>query len=99
MVLGAPQYMAPELLGGRLPHEGATPAAIFQAQTTQPPLPLSSLCPSLPAGVVVAVQRRLARDLRQRHDSCLAFARAVLAASSTAPSALELTVTDLLLII
>jgi hypothetical protein len=111
MVLGTPQYMAPELLlgqpydgrvdqyalavtvyellGGRPPHEGPTPAAILLAQTTKPPPPLNTRCPSLPASVVAAVQRGLARDPGPRFPSCLAFARAVLASRPSGPSAAE----------
>jgi hypothetical protein len=111
MVLGTPQYMAPELLlgqpcdgrvdqyalaitvyellGGRPPHDGPTPAAIFVAQTTKPAPPLSKLCPTLPASVVSAVQRGLARDAGKRYPTCVAFARAVLASKASAPSAAE----------
>jgi serine/threonine protein kinase len=74
-----------ELLSGRVPFDGPTPAAVVMQQMTQPPPLLDATLPAVPKGVAAAVQRALHRDPRQRYPDCAAFARAVLAEAQAAP--------------
>ncbi|HLJ95029.1 MAG TPA: protein kinase [Gemmataceae bacterium] len=67
-----------ELLSGRLPAEGPTPAAILVQKTTRQPAPLAKLVPSVPGSVSAAVQKALAREPSDRYSGCMAFAQAVL---------------------
>ena len=54
------------MLSGRLPFQGATTAATLAQQRTQPPSPLASVAPGLPAPLTQAVDRCLAKDPAQR---------------------------------
>ncbi len=68
--------MVYELLSGRYPYDGATPAALIVQQMQQAP-PLDKLC-AVSAGVAAAVRRGLATEPGQRFGICKEFARAVL---------------------
>jgi tetratricopeptide (TPR) repeat protein len=67
-----------EILSGRMPFDGPTPAAILLKQTSEEAPPLHRLAPSVPRELSSAVARALARDPGQRFAGCLEFARAVL---------------------
>jgi predicted Zn finger-like uncharacterized protein len=67
-----------EVLSGRMPFDGPTPAAILLKQTSEEAPPLHRLAPSVAREVSAAVAKALARDPRQRFPGCLEFARAVL---------------------
>jgi serine/threonine-protein kinase len=99
VIVGTPEYMAPELLmgqpydgradqyalgitvyemlGGRRPFEGATPAAIVMQHVSQPPPPLTELNAELPPAVFQVVARALSKDPAKRYPSCTAFAQAL----------------------
>jgi serine/threonine protein kinase len=71
--------MTYELLAGRKPFDGPTPAAIIVAHAAGSPVPLASLRADLPASVAAAVMRGLSKDPAKRFKSCGSFAEAVLA--------------------
>lgn len=70
--------MTYELLTGRKPFDGPTPAAIIVAHAAAKPAPLESLRPDLPRSVATAVMRGMARDPSRRFDCCGGFAAAVI---------------------
>lgn len=72
--------MTYELLAGRKPFVGPTPAAIIVAHATGKPTSLASLRADLDASAASAVMRGLAKDPAERFESCGSFAEAVLAA-------------------
>lgn len=75
-----------EVLTGRFPIEGTTPAAILVGQTTQPPRPLAELLPEAPAALGEALARALSKDPAGRFPTCTGFAKHVLAAVSQMPA-------------
>jgi WD40 repeat protein len=66
-----------EMLAGRYPFNGASAAAVFEAQVKQTPAPLDELAAVSPA-LAAAVQRALAKGPDERFADCTAFADAVL---------------------
>jgi serine/threonine protein kinase len=70
-----------ESLAGTFPFSAPTPAALLVQQTTQPPLRLDRLLPSLPPGMAAAVHRGLEADRHRRHPDCRTLANEVLAAA------------------
>jgi serine/threonine protein kinase len=69
-----------EMLAGRLPFTGDTPASIMYKHLQQPPPPLLELRRDLPAGVEVVIQRALDKDREQRFSSAGEMATAFRAA-------------------
>lgn len=67
-----------EMLVGRLPFEGTTPATAAQ-RLVHDPAPLHRFNPAIPAGLEAIVMRALARDPQQRYDSVAQFAQALAA--------------------
>jgi serine/threonine protein kinase len=80
--------MTYELLAGRKPFDGPTPAAIMIAHATGQAPPLPTLCPGVAKSVVAAVERGMQREPTRRFDTCAAFAAAALA-DIAAPPELE----------
>lgn len=70
--------MTYEILAGRKPFDGPTPAATMLAHATGNAPSLSSLRPSLPQSVSNAVARGMAKSPADRFESCTAFAATVL---------------------
>lgn len=70
--------MTYELLAGRKPFDGPTPAAIIVAVAAAKPPPLRSLRQEFPESTAAAVMRGLSKDPAQRFESCQRFAEAVL---------------------
>lgn len=67
-----------EILAGRRPFAGETAHPIVEV-TTQAPPPLDRLRPDLPASLVKAVHRGLAKQAQDRFVNCADFCRAALA--------------------
>jgi predicted Ser/Thr protein kinase len=65
------------MLSGSLPFVGATPTALAIAIATEPPVPLASVAPSLPRGLVEQVERVLQKDPARRFEDVVAFGRAL----------------------
>jgi len=65
-----------EMLCGRVPFTGTNPVAVAMQHVNAAPPPLRGLV-SVPEGVERAVMRALAKDPRQRYDSCAEFVRAL----------------------
>jgi serine/threonine-protein kinase len=72
--LGAILY---ELGSGRKPHPGESSNAILHHIATQPPVPLESVAPDLPAAFVAVVARALAADAAARPPSAGALVEAL----------------------
>jgi serine/threonine protein kinase len=70
-----------EVLSGRLPFQGPTPAAVMVQQTVAKLPPLRSFAPELPEALADAVEKALKKDPKKRFDDCTGFSRAVLAAA------------------
>jgi TolB-like protein len=64
--LGAVLY---EMLGGRRPHAGNTPMALFKKILEEPPEPLRSLNPEVPPAVEALVSRMMAKRPEDRFAS------------------------------
>lgn len=77
--------MTYELLSGRKPFDGPTPAAIMIAHATGQAPPLASLCPGVPNSAAAAVERGMQREPGRRFETCAAFAAAVLADIASPP--------------
>jgi formylglycine-generating enzyme required for sulfatase activity len=71
-----------EMLTGRLPFTGDTPASLLYAHLCEPPPPIRSLRPRLPLGVETVVNTTLAKDPAQRYASAGDLAAAYKAALS-----------------
>ena len=71
--------MTYELLAGRKPFDGPTPAAVIIAHATGSAPPLTDVRSTIPHAVSVAVARGMSKNPDQRFESCTAFARGVLA--------------------
>jgi len=73
-------------LTGRFPFESETPSAVLVAHVTQPPPPLRSVAPTVPAPLAAVVDRLLAKSRAERFDSADAVVSALLAASREIPA-------------
>jgi eukaryotic-like serine/threonine-protein kinase len=69
-----------EMLSGRVPFTGETVADILRGVLSEPPAPVSSLLPTLPADLDAVLGRALAKDPEQRYPSIAEFALALDAA-------------------
>lgn len=78
--------IAYESLSGQRPHPGDGYNAILAHILTQPVRPLRELCPELPQGLVRAVERALAFEPSDRHESASALAAELLPLAGRAVS-------------
>lgn len=69
-----------ELLAGRVPFEGPTPAAVLLKQTSETPPRLDAQNRTVTKSLADALHKALAKDPAQRYPTCSAFAKAVCAA-------------------
>jgi serine/threonine protein kinase len=74
-----------ELLAGSPPYPHDEPGAVVWAHMSEPPPPLTSRRPELPAAVDGVLARALAKEPDDRYASCRAFASALSAALDLAP--------------
>ena len=109
MMLGVPQYKAPEefndvdsvgpasdqyalavmtyeMLTGRPPFEAPTPAAMMLKHVSEPVTPPSSIVGGLPVQLDAVLNRALAKQPTARYASIDYFTRALVSASTEAPS-------------
>ncbi len=75
-----------EMLAGQPPFTGPTPQAILARHAVDPPPPLRTVRPALPAALGQVVMRALAKVPADRFSTAKAFADALAAASSSAIS-------------
>jgi len=76
-----------QMLSGKLPFEGESMAQLMFKSANEPPTPISSVNPDVPAGLVAFLERALAKDPDQRFQTGEEFAGALRAAFSSAPAA------------
>src|SRR6266516_3952503 len=69
-----------EMLSGSPPFRRENGMAVISAQLSEPPPPLSARVPGLPAAADRVIAKALAKSPADRHDRCLDFAEALLAA-------------------
>jgi serine/threonine protein kinase len=75
-----------ELLAGSRPFPRDDPGAVIWAHMSQPPPPLTSRRPELPAAVDGVLTKALAKEPAERYGSCRDFASALGAALDLAPA-------------
>jgi len=75
-----------ELLAGSPPFPRDDPGAVIWAHMSEPPPPLTSRRPELPAAVDGVLAKALAKEPDHRYGSCRDFASALCAALDLAPS-------------
>jgi CheY-like chemotaxis protein len=75
-----------ELLTGRPPFAGRSLASLLKAHKAEDPPPASAFRDDLPPAVDAALSRGLAKDPRQRHESCAAFVEALERGLAGAPA-------------
>jgi hypothetical protein len=75
-----------ELLGGAPPFPHEDPGAVIWAHMSEPPPPLTSRRPELPAAVDGVLARALSKEPEDRYASCQDFASALCAVAGFAPS-------------
>jgi tRNA A-37 threonylcarbamoyl transferase component Bud32 len=75
-----------EALSGRVPVDEPTSAAIVLRLKSRPIAPVHTVVASLPAALGEALQRGLAKNLRDRYADCTSFARAVVAGATATPA-------------
>jgi len=68
--------MVYQLLTGRVPFDGDSAFVLMHKHLNEQPTPLSILRPDIPPAVMMVINRALAKDYRQRFQSCTAFAQA-----------------------
>ncbi|MFI9509357.1 protein kinase [Nocardia sp. NPDC052566] len=68
------------LLTGTVPFEATNPVAVIQGHLQQPPPPVGSVRPGLPAALDVALAKALAKRAEDRYGSCAELAEAALCA-------------------
>ncbi|MCY2995322.1 MAG: protein kinase [Planctomycetota bacterium] len=59
-----------QMLAGRLPFTAETPTGMLFQHAYEPPFPLAEAVPDLPAPMVQMVERLMAKDPAERHQSC-----------------------------
>jgi serine/threonine protein kinase len=69
--LGAVLY---EMVSGYCPYTGKTPDEVLAALVKDPPEPLLSHVPSLPADVVAIIEKTMAREKTKRYPTAKALA-------------------------
>jgi len=77
--------VAYEMLSGQTPFSGATPHGVLYKHVFEPPPPICSLQPGLPAGVEPVLARGLAKDPAERYPTAVAFVEALAGASAQIP--------------
>ncbi|MFO0573926.1 MAG: protein kinase [Polyangia bacterium] len=70
-------------LSGKLPFEDDTPEETQRRILNEPPRPLNKLLPDLPAHVVAAINRGMAKRREDRYETTLDFVRAVCSKAPT----------------
>ena len=68
------------LLSGRLPFDADTAISMVQMQISEPPTPIATFRPDLPAWCIAIVDRALAKSPADRYQSAEEFRAALLAA-------------------
>ncbi len=68
--------MAYQLLTGRVPFDGDSAFVLMHKHLHEMPTPLNTFRPDIPPAVMMVINRALAKDSRQRFQSCTAFAQA-----------------------
>lgn len=66
-----------ELLAGRRPFDSGSQFSVLQAHVSQPPPPLRSIDPAIPAELETVILRALAKKPENRYADCEAMARAL----------------------
>ncbi len=64
-----------QLLTGRMPFEGDSAFVLMHKHLNENPTPLNILRPDIPPNVIMVLNRALAKDYRQRFQSCTAFSQ------------------------
>ena len=75
------------MLSGKLPFEEGSAEEVARRITSEPPRPLAKLMPELPATVVAAISRGMAKRKEDRYETMMDFVRALAAKPPEVPDA------------